>query len=60
MEGTLFVNCYFPDLLKKGVIRPIHKKGKHDDFNNYRPITIMSCVDEIIERYISNQINAFL
>ena len=46
----------YPDLLKIGVIRPIHKKGKCNDYNNYRPITILSCLDKIIERYVSNEI----
>lgn len=50
----------YPDKLKIGTIRPIYKKGSHSDTNNYRPITILSCIDKIIERYFGNQINSFL
>lgn len=50
----------YPDIIKIGVIRPIYKKGKRNDYNNYRPITILSCVDKIIERYFENKINKFL
>jgi len=32
----------FPDRLKYASIRPIFKKGKKEDINNYRPITILT------------------
>ena len=32
----------FPDRLKYASIRPIFKKGKKDDINNYRPISILA------------------
>lgn len=50
----------YPDLLKIGIIRPIHKKGKYNEYNNYRPITILSCIDKIIERYIGDELNKYL
>lgn len=50
----------YPDQLKIGLVRPIHKKGSHTDTNNYRPITILSCLDKIIEKYIGNSVNNFL
>lgn len=50
----------YPDKLKIGLIRPIHKKGNYSDTNNYRPITILSSLDKIIEKYLGNQINGFL
>lgn len=50
----------YPDKLKIGMVRPIHKKGSYTDINNYRPITILSCIDKIIERYYGQQINNFL
>lgn len=34
----------YPDQLKIGIIRLIHKKGCRSDTNNYRPITILSCM----------------
>lgn len=52
--------CIYPDKLKIGLVRPIHKKGGYKDTNNYRPITILSCIDKIIEKYFGKQINTFL
>lgn len=49
----------YPDELKIGTVRPIYKKGKMDDYNNYRPITILPVIDKIIEKYISKQIYSF-
>lgn len=50
----------YPDELKTGIIRPIHKKGPYNDIDNYRPITILPSIDKIVERYIGNEINNFL
>jgi hypothetical protein len=50
----------YPDKLKIGIVRPIHKKGKYNDINNYRPITILSCIDKIIEKYFGHEINKYL
>lgn len=52
-EGT------YPDDLKIGCVRPLHKKGKRDDYSNYRPITLLSSIDKIVEKYISEQIQKF-
>lgn len=49
----------YPNELKTGIVRPIHKKGKQDDCNNYRPITILPTVDKVVEKTISKQIQAF-
>ncbi|XP_048483281.1 uncharacterized protein LOC119692001 [Plutella xylostella] len=50
----------YPDQLKIGLVRPIHKKGCFTNTNHYRPITILSCVDKIIEKYFGQKINEFL
>lgn len=62
---THLINCClatssYPDNLKTGIIRPIHKKGSYNVINNYRPITILSSIDKIVERYLGTQINNFL
>lgn len=50
----------YPDPLKIGIIRPIHKKGSYSDVNNYRPITILPSIDKIVERYFESEITSFL
>jgi hypothetical protein len=49
----------YPDELKLGCVRPIHKKGKRDDYLNYRPITLLSSIDKIVEKYVCEQIHEF-
>ncbi|KAG7309730.1 hypothetical protein JYU34_004226 [Plutella xylostella] len=58
--NTCIKTSLFPDSQKLGIIRPIYKKGIRSDVNNYRPITILPCIDKIIERYLGNEINKFL
>lgn len=49
----------YPNKLKESLVRPIHKKGDRKNISNYRPISILSCVDKVIEKCIVNQIGSF-
>ena len=49
-----------PDDWNKGIIIPIHKKGTKCDLNNYRGITLNSCVSKIYNRLITKSISSFL
>lgn len=49
----------YPDKLKQGCVRPIFKKGKKTNPGDYRPITLLSSIDKIVERFISDQIHSF-
>lgn len=49
-----------PQELKKAVIRPIYKSGSHYNYSNYRPISILSSVNKIIERYVANNLNKYM
>ncbi|XP_026324970.1 uncharacterized protein LOC113233950 [Hyposmocoma kahamanoa] len=49
----------YPPELKTGIVRPIHKKGSKNDYENYRPITILPVIDKLVEKFISNQILTF-
>ncbi|XP_041970766.1 uncharacterized protein LOC121727153 [Aricia agestis] len=51
------INCsvktgLYPDDLQVGSVRPIHKKGKRNAYTNYRPITLLSTIDKIVEKHI--------
>lgn len=50
----------WPEMLKIQVLRPIYKKGDKTDKNNYRPISLLSVIDKIIEKFFSNKIRQFL
>ena len=49
-----------PNEWNKGIIIPIHKKGDKRDLNNYRGITLNSCVSKIYNRLITKSISSFL
>lgn len=58
------INCSvregsYPDDLKMGCVRPLHKKGKRDDYANYRRITLLSSIDKIVEKYIGEKLLTF-
>ena len=50
----------FPDDLKIGKILPIFKSGERNDANNYRPISVLSCISRIFERLIYEQFYSYL
>ena len=50
----------YPDLLKLVKVIPIHKGGSTQDVNNYRPISLLSIFDKIIEKLMHNRLYTFL
>ena len=51
----------FPDILKIGRITPIYKnKGSKQNFNNYRPISILAIFGKIFEKIIFKRLYSFL
>jgi hypothetical protein len=50
----------FPDDFKIAIISPIHKSDSELICDNYRPISVLSCVAKIFEKIISEQLNTYL
>ena len=46
----------FPMELKIAKVLPIHKKDENNNFNNYRPISILSSLSKVFERVIHDQL----
>ena len=44
--------CTVPKLWKQAHVIPIHKKNERDVVQNYRPVSILSCVGKLQEREI--------
>ena len=49
-----------PTVLKKSKIIPIHKKGSRQNVNNYRPITLLSYIDKILEKAMYSRLYSYL
>ena len=49
----------YPTLLKIVKVIPIHKGGSTQDINNYRPISLLSIFDEIIEKLMQKRLYNF-
>ena len=55
-----FLSGKFPDLLKIVKVVPIHKGGSTQEMNNYRPISLLSIFDKIIEKLMHVRLYNFL
>ena len=42
-----------------GIIIPIHKSGERDDPNNYRGITLNSCISKLFTLLMNNRLTSF-
>ena len=49
------VTSVYPDLLKIVKVIAIHKGGSSQDINNYRPISLLSIFDKIMEKNYSQK-----
>ena len=49
-----------PSLWKLANVCPVYKKGNRSDINNYRPISLMSCVGKLVERILFKNIFNYL
>ena len=57
--NSILTSGYFPDKWMDGVIIPIHKKGDRDDVNNYRGVTLVSCMSKMFTSIINSRIESF-
>ena len=57
--NTSFMTGKFPDALKIVKVIPIHKGGSTQDVNNYRPISLLSIFDKIIEKLMHKRLYEF-
>ena len=42
----------FPAMLKRAVVKPIYKAGDKQNFNNYRPISLLPVISKLLEKLI--------
>ena len=49
----------FPEKMKIPKVIPLYKSGSKNDFNNYRPISLLPQLSKILEKLYSNRLNTF-
>ena len=47
----------FPERCKPAILRPIYKKGDHNEINNYRTISLLPTISKILEKVILNRLS---
>lgn len=50
----------FPEVLKRAVVIPVHKKGNAASVENYRPISLLSSFSKILEKIVYTRLMNFL
>jgi hypothetical protein len=57
---SIINNCIettiFPDIYKKALVTPIHKKGNKSHSSNYRPISSLPILSKVIEKILNSQV----
>ena len=55
-----FSSCIFPSLLKIAKVVPVYKKDSKFYYQNYRPISLLSNMEKILEKLMQKRIYKFL
>ena len=50
---------HFPEVLSEGYVVPIHKKGKLNDVNNFKGITLLSTIGKPFTRVLNNRLTTW-
>ena len=56
MFNVIFDSGNCPSIWTEGIIIPLFKKGHANDANNYRGITLISCLEKIFTSVINNRL----
>ena len=62
---TILFNCclnegIFPNIWKIAHVTPLHKEGPENLCNNYRPISLLSCVGKVLEQCVYSRVLNYL
>uniref|UniRef100_L7LW06 Putative tick transposon n=1 Tax=Rhipicephalus pulchellus TaxID=72859 RepID=L7LW06_RHIPC len=59
LNGFL-TSASIPEKLKTAIVKPLFKAGKKDDIENYRPISILPILSQILEKFLLQCMTSFL
>ena len=54
--NSIFRSGYFPQSWSQGSIVPVYKKGDQNDTNNYRGITLLSCLGKLFTSILNSRL----
>ena len=60
LHNTSFETGVFPDIWKIAKVIPVFKQGDRSDEDNYRPISLLSCFEKVLERLMCKRMLDFL
>lgn len=56
-----FDEVIFPNICKNAIVMPLFKKGEADTPSNYRPMSLLHCIDKVmgmlVHKYICNHLH---
>ena len=55
-----FENGIFPDSLKIAKVTPVYKSNDSNSLSNFRPIIVLPCVSNMLERIMYTQLYSYL
>ena len=55
-----FETGFIPNEFKIAKVVPVFKSGERDDFNNYIPISLLSCFSKLFEKVVAQQVMYFI
>lgn len=59
LVNSMFASGVYPTAFKNAIVTPIYKGGGKDSVDNYRPISVLTIFNKIIERLILNRLTSF-
>ena len=59
IRNTSITQSRYPSRWKMGQVTPLFKKDEELDTRNYRPVTVLPCLNNVYERLLSVQIKDF-
>ena len=55
-----FLTGVIPDDLKIALVTPIFKGNDEQKFQNYRPISVLTCFSKLLEKHMAKRLNSFI
>ncbi len=59
-NNTSIVTGTFPETSKHTLVTPLHIKGDADDYNNYRPISLLPIFSKVLEKVVATHLVEYL